>query len=47
MKNANGNSAASVRLSPKSSMISGMSGPMIFVRNEMTKNVKRIRPTRA
>jgi len=31
MKNANGTSAASVRLSPKSSMISGMSGPMMFV----------------
>jgi len=26
-------------------MISGTSGPMMFVRNEMTKNVRKMRPT--
>jgi hypothetical protein len=34
-----------VRLSSKSSMISGMSGPMMFVRNEMTKKIRKMRPT--
>jgi hypothetical protein len=45
MKNANGSTATSVRLRLKSSMISGTSGPMMFVRNEMTKNVRKTRPT--
>lgn len=45
MKNANGRTATSVRLNWKSSMISGMSGPMMFVRNEMTKNVRKMRTT--
>jgi hypothetical protein len=45
MKNANGSTATRVRLKSKSSIISGTRGPMMFVRNEITKKVRKIRPT--
>ena len=45
MKNAKGSTATRVRLKLKSSMISGTRGPMMFVRNEMTKKVRKMRPT--
>jgi hypothetical protein len=45
MKNANGSTATIVRLRLKSSMISGTRGPMMFVRNEITKKVSNMRPT--
>ena len=45
IKNANGSTATSVRLSLKSSIISGTRGPMIFVRNEITKKVRKMRLT--
>lgn len=45
IKNANGRTATSVKLNSKSSIISGTRGPMIFVRNEITKKVRKMRPT--
>ena len=45
IKNANGRSETSTRLRLKLSMISGMIGPRIFERNEMTKNTARISRT--
>jgi hypothetical protein len=45
MKNAKGSTATVVRLKLKSSMISGTRGPMMFVRNEMTKKVRKMSPT--
>ena len=45
IKKANGSTATSVKLSLKSSIISGTSGPMIFVKNEITKKVRKMRLT--
>ena len=44
-KNAKGKKETNVRLSLKECIISGMSGPIILVKNEMTKNVNKTRPT--
>jgi hypothetical protein len=43
MKNAKGRKETKVKL--KELIISGMSGPMIFVKKEMTKKVNKTRPT--
>jgi hypothetical protein len=45
MKNAKGRKETKVKLKRKELIISGMSGPMILVKNEMTKNVNNTRPT--
>ncbi len=45
MKNAKGRKETKVKLKLKELIISGMSGPMIFVKKEMTKNVNKTRPT--
>jgi hypothetical protein len=45
MKNAKGRMATIVRLRVKPFIISGISGPIIFVRNDITKNVSMISPT--
>jgi hypothetical protein len=44
-KNEKGRNETKVRLKLKELMISGMSGPIIFVKKEMTKNVNKTRPT--
>src|SRR5690606_5795577 len=44
-KNENGKNPASPTLSEKLLMMSGMIGPRIFVRKDMTKNTRRIRMT--
>jgi hypothetical protein len=45
MKNAKGRKETKVKLRLKELIISGMSGPIIFVKKEMTKNVNKTRPT--
>ena len=45
MKNENGKKAASVKLKLKLDIISGIMGPNIFVINDITKKVKKIKPT--
>jgi hypothetical protein len=45
MKKAKGSRATMVRLRLKSSMISGINGPMMLVRKDMTKKVKKISRT--
>jgi hypothetical protein len=45
IKKAKGRTATNVRLNLKPLMISGTNGPMILVRNEITKKVNRIRAT--
>ena len=44
-KNAKGKNETKVKLRLKELIISGMSGPIILVKNEMTKNVNKTRPT--
>ena len=44
-KNAKGRNETKVKLKLKELIISGMSGPMIFVKKEMTKKVNKTRPT--
>ena len=45
MKNAKGRKETNVKLKLNELIISGMSGPMIFVKKEMTKKVNKTRPT--
>jgi hypothetical protein len=45
MKNAKGRKETKVKLKLKELIISGMSGPMIFVKKEMTKNVNNTKLT--
>jgi hypothetical protein len=45
MKNAKGRKETKVKLKLKELIISGISGPMMFVKKEMTKNVNKTRPT--
>ncbi len=45
MKKAKGKKETKVKLKLKELMISGMSGPMILVKKEMTKNVNNTKPT--
>jgi len=42
-KNAKGRKATMVRFSLKSSIISGTNGPIILVKNDITKKTNRIR----
>lgn len=44
-KKANGRKETKVKLKRKELIISGISGPMIFVKKEMTKNVNNTKPT--
>jgi hypothetical protein len=45
MKNAKGRKETKVKLKLKELIISGMRGPMIFVKKEMTKNVNNTKLT--
>jgi hypothetical protein len=45
MKNEKGRNPAAVRLTWKLLMMSGMIGPRMLVNNEITKNVKKTKPT--
>jgi hypothetical protein len=45
IKKEKGSTATNVRLKSKPLIISGIKGPIMFVRNEITKNVSRISPT--
>jgi len=45
IKNENGRKATKVKLSLKELIISGISGPIMLVKNEMTKNVNNTKPT--
>jgi len=44
-KNENGRNPASPMLRSKLSMMSGTNGPRMFVRNEMTEKIKKMRRT--
>ena len=45
MKKEKGKKETKVKLKLKELIISGMSGPMILVKKEMTKNVNNTKPT--
>ena len=45
-KNEKGRKAAMDKLKLNASIMSGTSGPMIFVKNEITKNTNKIIPTK-
>ncbi len=45
-KNEKGKKAAKDKLKLNASIMSGTSGPMIFVKNEITKNTNKIIPTK-
>jgi len=46
IKNENGRRETSVRLKLNVLIISGISGPIIFVKNEITKKVNKTKPTK-
>jgi hypothetical protein len=45
MKKAKGKKATVVRLNEKLLIISGTKGPMMFVKKDITKNVRKINPS--
>jgi hypothetical protein len=46
MKKEKGSTAAAVRLTRKLLMMSGTMGPRMLVRNDITKNTSKTKPTR-